>query len=367
MARRRILSWLRSVPWWLPGIFVLLSFVLLAVIAARRWPFLVVAAAALLLGASTIWWNYWLRHHPPTSRERRLRLGVPGAMVVGGAALAASRFLWGRTEGTEFIGICLVFLGLGQLLILWRSPGSRPLKPGLVTTGLCAAAFFAGLAGLSRGASLRALLLMGLGLVIFPVGLSLLSEGLIRLPGRAGSVWRLLPVAGGVAAVAGAWWLARIAGLDLPVAVVGGLLLFLFLGAIVANTPADVLIVVAVLALVWASLPRGVSPAEAVVPEAGESVMVALGDSYMSGEGAGRFYNGTNHRHENECRRAPTAYAALIVAEGDDDRDAIPDDLAFLACSGAKGVDIYQRAQHPGGTDRRAGADPPRRDHGAGP
>ena len=327
---------------------MLISFVLLAVIAARRWPFLVVAAAAFLLGASTIWWNYWLRNHPPTRRELLLRLVVPITMVVGGAGLAASRFLWGRTEGAEFIGICLVFLGFGQLLILWRSDGSRPLKPGLVTTGLCMAVFLAGLAGLSRGLSLWTLLAMGLGVMVFPIGLSLLSEGLIRLRDRSGWFRRQLPVAGGVATMAGAWWLARLAGLDLPLAVIGGLLLFLFLGAIVANTPADVLIVVAGLAVVWASLPRGASPTEAVVPEAGESVVVALGDSYMSGEGAARFYNGTNHKDENECRRAPTAYAALIVAEGNNDHDAIPDDLAFLACSGAKGVHIYERAQHPG-------------------
>jgi hypothetical protein len=78
----------------------------------------------------------------------------------------------------------------------------------------------------------------------------------------------------------------------------------------------------------------------------------------LSGEGAARFYNGTNHKDENECRRAPTAYAALIVTEGDDG-DPIPDDRAVLACSGAKGVDIYQHAQHAG--NRSAGRCAPSR------
>lgn len=76
--------------------------------------------------------------------------------------------------------------------------------------------------------------------------------------------------------------------------------------------------------------------------------IVALGDSYISGEGAARFFPGTDHPGSNECRRAATAYPYLVA-------EALGASLTFVACSGARtshltGVDGAGRpvrAQYP--------------------
>ncbi len=59
--------------------------------------------------------------------------------------------------------------------------------------------------------------------------------------------------------------------------------------------------------------------------------LAALGDSYISGEGAGRFLEGTdesNHDTRNRCHRAATAYP-LVVAE------QLGASMVLIACSGA--------------------------------
>ena len=78
--------------------------------------------------------------------------------------------------------------------------------------------------------------------------------------------------------------------------------------AIVSGTLADVFAALGVIALM------GVTPQQEPLPEAlepgeGQRVLVALGDSYMSGEGADTYYEGTDTGGENQCRRAPTAWA----------------------------------------------------------
>jgi lysophospholipase L1-like esterase len=56
--------------------------------------------------------------------------------------------------------------------------------------------------------------------------------------------------------------------------------------------------------------------------------IVALGDSYISGEGAARFLAKTDNPGSNECRRASTAYPYLVA-------NALKASLIFVACSGA--------------------------------
>jgi hypothetical protein len=67
--------------------------------------------------------------------------------------------------------------------------------------------------------------------------------------------------------------------------------------------------------------------------------IVALGDSYMSGEGAPAFIAGTDRPGINECRRASTAHvfrAAVTLEAG----------LTFLACSGAETEDVLRSGQY---------------------
>ncbi len=94
--------------------------------------------------------------------------------------------------------------------------------------------------------------------------------------------------------------------------------------------------------------------------------VVAFGDSFISGEGAPRFFVGTDQRgdDQNECRRAPTAYPALIalrggdpIGEGPDGEPLDPivglsnDGLDFYACSGAKLAQVLDTTPEDGRPD----------------
>jgi len=75
-------------------------------------------------------------------------------------------------------------------------------------------------------------------------------------------------------------------------------------------------------------------------------VVVALGDSYSSGEGASRYLDKTNVAGGNQCRRAATAWPVLAAQSLGANR------LVFRACSGARARNIVGRAtddeQYPG-------------------
>ena len=66
--------------------------------------------------------------------------------------------------------------------------------------------------------------------------------------------------------------------------------------------------------------------------------IVALGDSYMSGEGAQQYFAGTDQPGANICRRAPTAYPVLVAA-------TLNASLTFAACSGATTKNIVSVGQ----------------------
>jgi lysophospholipase L1-like esterase len=241
-------------------------------------------------------------------------------------------------------------MGAGHLLTAARQTRRMRIARGALLTVACAAALVFGLRGLDGGGPGWALWLVLAGVLLSPVGMGLLTEDIVDgLVDRGTRPWRRWVLAGlgtaGAAVAVGAWLLVATAGVELVVTAVVVAILAVLIGAVAANTPSDVVIVAAVLALTWSNLPRGVEPEPSVQPSAGQDVIVALGDSFMSGEGAKRFYQGTNDKDRNECRRAPTAYAPLTASSGG---SQIPQHLAFVACSGARAIDIYQRAQQPG-------------------
>ncbi len=138
---------------------------------------------------------------------------------------------------------------------------------------------------------------------------------------------------------------------------IGVAVLLVLLLAIAADGQADVVLVATLVALVWSAFPRVVpldadvvgSPVSSATVSDGDRVLVSLGDSYMSGEGAQRFYDGTNSPggdEPNECRRAPTAYAHLILE--DPAAADFGSRLAFFACSGAVGSNLWSRPQYAG-------------------
>ena len=79
-----------------------------------------------------------------------------------------------------------------------------------------------------------------------------------------------------------------------------------------------------------------VPPSHAAAPTVrtpgSKPVLVAIGDSYMSGEGASAFYPGTDGPGD-KCRRAPTAYPVRVAQR-------LGADLTFVACSGARTINV---------------------------
>lgn len=68
--------------------------------------------------------------------------------------------------------------------------------------------------------------------------------------------------------------------------------------------------------------------------------IVALGDSYISGEGTRRYFRGTDEPGRNMCHRSAKAYPRLLAEQ-------LKISLVFVACSGAKTADVIARGQHP--------------------
>lgn len=102
--------------------------------------------------------------------------------------------------------------------------------------------------------------------------------------------------------------------------------------AFAVGSLADVAAVLAALALMGVTpASQDVKPAilEAEASGSGEAVVVSLGDSYSSGEGASRYLDDTNVAG-NQCRRAATAWPVLVAQSLGAQR------LVFRACSGAR-------------------------------
>lgn len=71
--------------------------------------------------------------------------------------------------------------------------------------------------------------------------------------------------------------------------------------------------------------------ADAAPPDSRPAAIVALGDSFASGEGGGNYVTGTRGEHGDWCHRSPSAYVQ---------RTGLPGKAINLACSGAKAADV---------------------------
>jgi lysophospholipase L1-like esterase len=336
-----------------------LSFVLLAVSGSFRLAGFVVIVGAVCLLTTSIALGVLLRRLGPGRLAITVRIVIPVVMLIGGMAML---WLWfgsvrtarllpnAHTEGWGFFGACLAIMGAGHLLTVARQSRFLNITRGIVLTAGCAAACWFGLHTLSASGPGWAVGLIAAGVLLSPVSMGLLTEDVVdRLVERRTLPWRgwgpALLGSALAAAGFGVWLLVASAGIELLVVVFIAAVLAILIGAVASNTPSDVVLTAGILTLIWANIPGGVDPQPVVQPAAGEDVIVALGDSFMSGEGAKRFYQGTNDKNHNECRRAPTAYAPVTVSRGG---AQVPHHVAFVACSGARALDIYQRAQQPG-------------------
>jgi lysophospholipase L1-like esterase len=312
------------------GLYVA-AFVGLSAGAAQRSRVGVLIAAACLVGAALLLQLILSRARRDSLLSRRARLGIPLLIMAVGAGLGLWWLTRHPTGGWGLAGLCALYLGAGQALAEWRSRTSGAPSRGVWLSAGSAALFALGII-LCLVLSSWFLVAAAVGLLAAPVGLTLLSEDVLRLnlwPMRCAALGPFLVVAGGLslhylAGVSASWmW-----------ALIGALLVLV--GAIASSTPADVMLMVTVIALIWAGAPRADSVG---TPASVSPALVALGDSYISGEGAKEFFAATNVADENECRRAPSAYPVLV---------ATPARLAFFACSGAVAANIYRRPQWPG-------------------
>ena len=191
----------------------------------------------------------------------------------------------------------------------------------LVATGL-GARFVGSVAGV---------VLFAGGLLLTPVPISVLSARATRhlqeeeigrpalIIGSMAAAGALLCVAASVIA------LARVENRETAVILLAAAVLLLV--AIVSSTGADIGVLIAIVALMGVTPPAEPAPDPFDVKTA--RVLVAMGDSYMSGEGAPTFIKGTDDA-SNECHRARSTWAAQ-AAKASQFNNAF---LSF-ACSGA--------------------------------
>ncbi len=314
---------------------------------AQRHPRVVVLAALLLLLAAGVA-DLTVRR----VRDRRqlpwwVRALVPLVLTLVALGLAFFFFSRGVTDGFGLFCIVGAFITLGHLVGEMRSWERVRLPLGLV---LLALVIVAVVGGIWVGATNPTGLYVAFAaLLVGPVALTLVSAEVLR-NGEVRPISNFMVGAGALAA--GAVWLAQ-SGVGRYFTVIAVIVLLVLLLAISSDTQTDVVLVATLVALVWSAYPR-VLPLDDDVVGAGsspadQSVLVALGDSYMSGEGAQKFYEGTNNpggERPNECRRAPTAYAHLILDAPESVDFATR--LGFFACSGAVGPDLWDRPQWAG-------------------
>jgi lysophospholipase L1-like esterase len=260
-------------------------------------------------------------------------LGVGWLIVLAAATLVCIVLAWvERAWGTfAVVAAVLFYLLAGFLIARLRARLVQRDRVGLVLlaigllsfVGLCTALLLGAPGGLS-------LILGLLAALTLPPGVALLSEAAVvalKAPGKEWLQWLamssgltiLVLVAVGGQIVTGTWWVLVALGV-----------LILLVVALASSTQADIVVVLALIALM------GVTPHQARpgLPAGGDDVLVALGDSYMSGEGAASFYAGTDQGGGDTCHRAPTAWAAMAGQKPQFDG------VDFLACSGARTFDV---------------------------
>ncbi|MBZ5737150.1 GDSL-type esterase/lipase family protein [Nocardioides mangrovi] len=308
-----------------------------------------------------------VRQDDESLRPYAFPYAVSGLVALVGFVLLVIGLRW--DSGTWLlVGAIVAYFALGYLLMRFRGyrdpepgdpdPGfrgwwrSHPVTVRLAVGGGCllvsVVLVLVGLLALADG-GLAAAAATGVGLLVAPIGLALLAEPATRfVQGRGHWPWG---VAGGLAGVVlfGLATGVAMSRVDTPrVALIAFVVIGLLVLAIVSSTQADIAIVIALVCLMGVTNAREPKP-DALHPQPGQGrVLVALGDSYMSGEGAKTYYEeavdedaGT---HENHCNRAPTAWAALA---GQTPR--LFDSVEFLACSGARTFNVQHRegGEHP--------------------
>ncbi len=176
------------------------------------------------------------------------------------------------------------------------------------------------------------------------VGALLTMVGVIAMSLSSGSLRArpAIPVSAGLATiVAGVYLLQLRLNTTFALTAAVTLLVFLLAASFVVRGEVFLLVVAVGLAAVWLVDDRTATAPLDPNPDA-ETRVLALGDSYISGEGSPEFFAGTNTKgpEKNECRRSPAAFPYLLAERKGWGLD-------FFACSGAKAGHIHQDIQMP--------------------
>lgn len=327
---------------WLTGI-VALSFS----IRAHRYGVVVIVAVVLLFSAFLVHsrlstWTVGEDRTGPSQSTKFLVLAFTVQVGVG-LVVAAEPYPF---SALGFAGVSLAAFGGGQFGAQIRD-SNRFQRPIAVLLGVDVIALLVVSTGFLRGGFLA---LVAAAMLAF-VALSVTSEVFLNwaatwpkgprgsapnpsegAPSSGGDArkprtvrdrnWQITVLAGALCFVAGTLLVGSTVGLTfgLLVAVILALLVY----PIASNTDFDLLLVICFVAIVWSQFPRTTSETthpNVVQPphlvdhvNASKAKMIVFGDSYISGEGAKSYFDGTNvdsrTRHD-ECRRAATSYPVL--------------------------------------------------------
>jgi hypothetical protein len=334
----------------------LLVLALLLLAGSQRHPILLAIVAAAFVLASVVIDRKWPVSDVLAGPHQLHAVGIAVLVMVVGGIVAVAQ--WGTGNGAgfalvasiaTFVGLAALFLGAGAVTAWLRSLRNLWLATGLSV--LVVVFVLIGVHGLGANSSWQ-IVVGAAGVLLAPVAAALFGELLIGRfdgtpPGLNAALFGLLALGLLLLGLA----LILLTGTVPTVTVLfvlAGLFVLVFL---ITSTPnLDTVIVVVVLAISWASVPRtvAISRSPQLVVADGDSAFVAVGDSYMSGEGAKEFYDGTNAKGSNECRRAPTAYSVLLANDDAAHAHGVPARVIFLACSGAVANDFYVQPQFTG-------------------
>lgn len=329
----------RRRAWTYVALFVTTGLALIAIWLDDVPLLLRVSAVVLFVGATLLW--LWTSTTPEVIGWNDVR---PALILFLIGAVIIALYFWREVDGLGLVGAIVCYLSAGQLLAVWRRSKAVRAGPGLIWLTVCSIVLVTAAAHLKdEGLTRSTAWVLALAVLALPVGVALTSEQVLRAltdtETAADAAARRQRWAWALAAVGAVIALAAILVLTISGRPVFGFwllsaVLFVLVGLIVARTVGDVVLVAVLLLVILLGAPTEESPPP---DPAGSEVLVALGDSYMSGEGASRFYAGTNDGNGNQCRRAPTAWAVRVS-----ESDSRFDGLAFFACSGARADEIWE-------------------------
>lgn len=329
--------WIKAT--WRPFVAYFLALLFVAISTKSRSG-LVTGFALIVLLVASIRVGHTIRgeRRRATYRVGLARLAVAVMVGVVSVALMFLSRLHPIMEIPAFAGLGMLVVSIGGLISEARryrrwEHVRGPVALGAAFVSLAAALIFHPKSGLF-------IVVVGSSLLLANLGTELHSEDRLR------SRPQLRP-----------WWVAALGALIMLVGVgllvswgagpVGGSIFALVVLALVSMAASDsdslLVVVVIAFALIWASAPRVVDQDPELEAKKGAPYYLVVGDSYISGEGAQRYYEGTNTSERNEqltntCRRAPTAWAVRLAAKHTSAQ--IPARVLFIACSGAVTANI---------------------------